>query len=73
MVFDGIAAAKSRNVDVVLIDTAGRLHTKVNLMDELRKIKRVISRELPGAPHEILLILDATLGQNTIAQAREFQ
>jgi len=72
VVFDGIAAAKSRNVDVVLIDTAGRLHTKVNLMEELRKMKRVISRELPGAPHEILLILDATLGQNTIAQAREF-
>ena len=72
VVYDGIAAAKSRNVDVVLIDTAGRLHTKVNLMDELRKMKRVISRELPGAPHEVLLILDATLGQNTIAQAREF-
>lgn len=72
VVFDGIAAAKARNVDVVLIDTAGRLHTKVNLMEELRKMKRVISRELPGAPHEILLILDATLGQNTIAQATEF-
>jgi fused signal recognition particle receptor len=72
VVFDGIAAAKSRNMDVVLIDTAGRLHTKVNLMEELRKMKRVINRELPGAPHEILLILDATLGQNTIAQAREF-
>ena len=72
VVFDGIAAAKSRNAEVVLIDTAGRLHTKVNLMEELRKMRRVISRELPGAPHEILLILDATLGQNTIAQAREF-
>jgi len=72
VIFDGIAAAKSRNVDLVLIDTAGRLHTKVNLMDELRKMKRVISRELPGAPHEVLLILDATLGQNTISQAREF-
>ncbi len=72
VVFDGLAAAKSRNADVVLIDTAGRLHTKVNLMEELRKMKRVISREIAGAPHEILLILDATLGQNTIAQARQF-
>ena len=72
MVFDGIAAARARKSDVVLIDTAGRLHTKVNLMEELRKMKRVIGRELPGAPHEILLTLDATLGQNTIAQAREF-
>ena len=72
VVFDGIAAAKARKVDVVLIDTAGRLHTKVNLMEELRKMKRVIGRELQGAPHEILLTLDATLGQNTIAQAREF-
>ena len=72
VVFDGIAAARARKSDVVLIDTAGRLHTKVNLMEELRKMKRVIGRELPGAPHEILLTLDATLGQNTIAQAREF-
>ena len=72
VVFDGIAAARARKADVVLIDTAGRLHTKVNLMEELRKMTRVIGRELPGAPHEILLTLDATLGQNTIAQAREF-
>ena len=72
VVFDGIAAARARKSDVVLIDTAGRLHTKVNLMEELRKMKRVIGREFPGAPHEILLTLDATLGQNTIAQAREF-
>ena len=72
VVFDGIAAARARKSDVVLIDTAGRLHTKVNLMEELRKMKRVIGRELPGAPQEILLTLDATLGQNTIAQAREF-
>ena len=72
VVFDGMVAAKARKVDVVLIDTAGRLHTKVNLMDELKKIKRIIGRELPGAPHEILLVLDGTLGQNTIAQARQF-
>lgn len=72
VVFDGIVAAKSRKLDAVLIDTAGRLHTKVNLMDELRKMKRIIHREMPGAPHEILLVLDATLGQNAIAQARQF-
>lgn len=70
--FDGIAAAKARDVDVVLIDTAGRLHTKSNLMDELRKVKRVIARELPGAPHEVLLVLDATVGQNALVQARQF-
>lgn len=72
VVFDGIVAAKSRKMDAVLIDTAGRLHTKVNLMDELRKMKRIIQREIPDAPHEILLVLDGTLGQNTIAQARQF-
>lgn len=72
VVFDGLAAAKSRDVDVVLIDTAGRLHTKSNLMDELKKVKRVIARELPGAPHEVLLVLDATVGQNAIAQATQF-
>jgi fused signal recognition particle receptor len=72
VVFDGIVAAKARNMDVVLIDTAGRLHTKVNLMDELKKMKRIIEREMPGAPHETLLVLDGTLGQNTIAQARQF-
>ena len=70
--FDGMAAAKARSADVVLIDTAGRLHTKANLMDELRKVKRVIDRELPGAPHEVLLVLDATVGQNAMAQARLF-
>ncbi len=70
--YDGLAAAKARHVDVVLTDTAGRLHTKSNLMDELRKIKRVIGQEFPGAPHEVLLVLDATLGQNTLAQARQF-
>jgi fused signal recognition particle receptor len=72
VVFDGIAAARSRAVDVVLIDTAGRLHTKVNLMDELRKMKRVLARELPGAPHEVLLVLDATVGQNALSQAKQF-
>ena len=70
--YDGLAAAKARKVDVVLIDTAGRLHTKSNLMDELRKVTRVIGQELPGAPHEVLLVLDATLGQNALAQARQF-
>jgi fused signal recognition particle receptor len=72
VVFDGLAAAKAREVDVVLVDTAGRLHTKVNLMDELRKIKRVLTREVSGAPHEVLLILDATVGQNALSQARQF-
>ncbi|MCA9471049.1 MAG: signal recognition particle-docking protein FtsY [Nitrospirales bacterium] len=72
VVYDGMAAAKSRKSDVVLIDTAGRLHTKVNLMQELEKMKRVIARELPGAPHEVLLTLDGTLGQNTITQAKQF-
>ena len=70
--FDGITAAKARQVDVVLIDTAGRLHTKSNLMEELRKITRVIAQECPGAPHEVLLVLDATVGQNALAQARQF-
>lgn len=70
--FDGIVAAKARTVDIVLVDTAGRLHTKFNLMDELRKVKRVIAQELPGAPHEVLLVLDATVGQNALAQARQF-
>ncbi|MCA1958461.1 MAG: signal recognition particle-docking protein FtsY [Nitrospira sp.] len=70
--FDGLAAAKARGTDVVLIDTAGRLHTKSNLMEELRKVKRVVGRESPGAPHEVLLVLDATVGQNALAQARQF-
>ncbi|MCP9447905.1 MAG: signal recognition particle-docking protein FtsY [Nitrospira sp.] len=70
--FDGIAAAKARGTDVVLIDTAGRLHTKSNLMEELCKVKRVVGRELAGAPHEVLLVLDATVGQNALAQARQF-
>jgi len=70
--FDGLAAAKARKADVVLIDTAGRLHTKSNLMDELRKITRTLSKAMPGAPHEVLLVLDATVGQNGLAQARQF-
>lgn len=71
--YDGIAAAKARQADVVLIDTAGRLHTKSNLMEELRKVTRVIGQALPGAPHEVLLVLDATLGQNALNQARQFK
>ena len=70
--FDAIAAAKSGKAEVIIIDTAGRLHTKVNLMEELKKMKRIMARELPGAPHEILLVLDATTGQNAVAQAKMF-
>ncbi len=70
--YDGIEAAMKRGVDVVLIDTAGRLHTKVNLMEELKKIKRVIGKRLPGAPHDIWLVLDATVGQNAINQTKLF-
>jgi fused signal recognition particle receptor len=70
--FDGLAAARARQADIVLVDTAGRLHTKTNLMDELRKIKRTLEKALPGAPHEVLLVLDATVGQNGLAQARQF-
>jgi fused signal recognition particle receptor len=70
--YDGIAAAVARNADMVLVDTAGRIHTKVNLMEELKKIKRTISKKLPGAPHEVLLILDATTGQNAVSQAKLF-
>jgi len=73
IVFDAIRAAKSGRADVIIIDTAGRLHTKVNLMEELKKMKRIMARELPGAPHEILLVLDATTGQNAVAQAKMFQ
>ena len=72
VVFDAMTAAKTRQRDVVLVDTAGRLHTRTNLMNELDKIRRVASREVSGAPHEVLLVLDATVGQNGIAQAREF-
>lgn len=70
--FDTVTAAQARGVDLVLIDTAGRLHTKVNLMEELKKIKRAISKKIPDAPHEILLILDATTGQNALSQAALF-
>jgi len=70
--FDGMQAAIKRGVDVVLIDTAGRLHTKVNLMEELRKIKRVLGKRCEGAPHETFLVLDATTGQNALNQARQF-
>jgi fused signal recognition particle receptor len=72
VVFDAIAAGKSRRRDTVIVDTAGRLHTRTNLMQELEKIRRIAEREVPGAPHEVLLVLDATVGQNGIAQAREF-
>jgi len=70
--FDSIHAAKARNIDLVFIDTAGRLHTKVNLMEEMKKGKRIITKECPGAPHEVLLVLDATTGQNAISQAKLF-
>jgi len=70
--FDAVAAAKARGCDIVLIDTAGRLHTKVNLMEELKKIKRTVAKQIQGAPHEILLVLDATTGQNALSQAKLF-
>ena len=72
VVFDSLEAARSRGADVVIIDTAGRLHTKFNLMEELKKIKRVASRSDPDVPHEVILVLDATTGQNGLAQARYF-
>ncbi len=71
--FDAIDAARARDVDVVIVDTAGRLHTRTGLMDELAKVRRVIARRLPGAPHETLIVLDATVGQNALAQARAFR
>ena len=70
--FDALAAAQARGFDVLLVDTAGRLHNKVNLMEELKKIRRSLSKQEPQAPHETLLVLDATTGQNTLSQAREF-
>lgn len=73
VLFDALQAAKARNVDVVLCDTAGRLHNKQNLMNELNKISRVIDRELPGCPRETLLVLDATTGQNGLIQAKQFK
>ena len=72
VVFDALNAARARGADYVIIDTAGRLHTKVNLMSELNKIYRVIDKQIPGAPHEVILVIDAGNGQNAISQAREF-
>jgi fused signal recognition particle receptor len=72
VVFDAIMSGKAKGRDPILIDTAGRLHTRVNLMNELDKIRRIASREVPGAPQEVLLVLDATVGQNGVVQAREF-
>lgn len=73
VMYDAVQAAKSRNVDVLLCDTAGRLQNKVNLMKELEKVKKVIEREIPGAPHEVILVLDATTGQNALVQAKMFK
>jgi fused signal recognition particle receptor len=72
VVFDALKAGKARGIDIIIVDTAGRLHTKVNLMEELKKVKRVMAREIPNSPHEILLVLDATTGQNAISQAKMF-
>jgi len=72
VVFDAVSAAKARGVDVLIVDTAGRLHTKSNLMEELKKVQRILSRELPGAPHETLLVLDGNTGQNALVQAKMF-
>jgi fused signal recognition particle receptor len=72
VVFDAISSAKARRCDVVLVDTAGRLHTRTNLMGELEKIRRVAGRAIEGAPHETFLVLDATVGQNGLSQARKF-
>ena len=73
VVFDACRAALARNYDILMIDTAGRLHTKVNLMEEMKKIHRILGREIPGAPHETLLVLDAATGQNALAQAKLFK
>ena len=70
--FDAVSAALARDTDVLLVDTAGRLHTRVNLMEELKKIRRSLGKQCPGAPHETLLVLDATTGQNALSQARQF-
>jgi fused signal recognition particle receptor len=72
VVFDAVASAKAKGRAAVIIDTAGRLHTRINLMSELEKIRRIVGREVEGAPHEVLLVLDATVGQNGLVQAREF-
>jgi len=72
VIFDGFQAARARRIDVLIADTAGRLHTQTHLMDELKKVKRVLQRQDAGAPHEVLLVLDGTIGQNAVAQAEEF-
>ncbi len=72
VVFDALKAGKARGSDIIIVDTAGRLHTKINLMEELKKVKRIMAREVPNSPHEILLVLDATTGQNAISQAKMF-
>ena len=72
VIFDALNAARARHIDVLIADTAGRLHTQTHLMDELKKVKRVLARLDPGAPHEVLLVLDGTIGQNAVAQAEEF-
>src|SRR5699024_2215773 len=73
VIYDGVAAAKARDVDILIADTAGRLHTRANLMEELTKVTRVMKRQIPEAPHEVLLVLDAGTGQNAINQALEFR
>ena len=73
MVFDGIQSAKAKDSDVIIIDTAGRLHNKTNLMNELNKISRIVDRELPDAAKEVLLVLDGTTGQNGLIQAKQFK
>jgi fused signal recognition particle receptor len=73
VVFDSIKAAVARRADILIVDTAGRLHTKVNLMEEMKKVRRIMGRELPGAPHETLLVLDAATGQNAVSQAKLFK
>jgi fused signal recognition particle receptor len=72
VLYDSLAAAKARGSDVLIVDTAGRLHTKANLMQELEKMRRVADRQVPGAPHEVLLVVDAVTGQNGLEQARQF-
>ena len=72
VIFDALNAARARNIDVLIADTAGRLHTQTHLMDELKKVKRVLARLDPSAPHEVLLVLDGTIGQNAVAQAEQF-
>jgi fused signal recognition particle receptor len=72
VLYDSLTAAKARGADVLIVDTAGRLHTKANLMQELEKMQRVADRQVPGAPHEVLLVIDAVTGQNGLEQARQF-